>query len=706
MVSHRKFGLILGILLLFSSTYAAYLRNVPQKITQPDGTVIHCFASGDEFHNWLHDSAGFTIVLHKETGYYVYAALSGEELIPSEFVVGTVNPLAVGLQPDVNISAQAWIDKRAAFEQMSRPVPVHKAKVKNEGHINNIVFFMRFADDTAGYSKTYSFLTEMYNDSASWDDNSLYNYYRTISYEKIYITTHFFPAPDGEIVLSYRDSFPRDYFRPWHATNNPIGYPDDGTARAREHSLLKRAVRFLCDSVPPSLNIDYNNDGRVDNVTFVVTGVSEGWNELLWPHRWALFGDDSVMINGKRVYDYNFQIEMQSNSGVISHEMFHTLGAPDLYCYNTQYQWRQPIGVWDLMASNNYIPQGLSAYMKYKYGGWVDDISEITSPGTYTLYPANGDSPEKIAYIIRPEPFSEEYIVLEYRSTSTNIFENGLPGSGILIYRINEQFNGNAYYDGENIFDEVYVFRPGVSAQNPNGNLALANYGSFGRTSFGPLTNPSPFYHDGSPTGNILITNIKKVGDSMQFTVEVPKDTVILDKKEVVLGCEANLTEKITVTSYTTWMVVGNLPTWMEKISGKTGTGNGSFTVRTVLPNTGSSSRTCSFEVYNQAFDFWETVTVTQNACVGINEIEQNTAIKVFPNPTNGQLRVTSYGSAPLTDQNRTLSIVEVYDIVGKLQESRISEIGKSEIVLDISHLANGMYFLKVDGKVFKVIKN
>jgi len=44
------------------------------------------------------------------------------------------------------------------------------------------------------------------------------------------------------------------------------------------------------------------------------------------------------------------------------------------------------------------------------------------------------------------------------------------------------------------------------------------------------------------------------------------------------------------------------------------------------------------------------------------------------------------------------LSNVEVYDIVGKLQ--------KAEIEIDLSHLANGLYFLKINGKMFKIVKN
>jgi M6 family metalloprotease-like protein len=710
---YGKIGLVFLGLFLFSSVQAAYLKNVPQQITQPDGIVIHCFATGDEFHNWLHDSAGFTIIKDRETGYYVYATLSGEELIPSQHIVGTVEPLTVGLRPEMNISAQAWTAKRADFEQISPPTPTHKANGKNEGHINNIVFFIRFTDDTIGYTKTFSFMSDMCNDSTSDESNSMYNYYRTVSYGKLYITTHFFPAPDGEIVLSYQDSMPRNYFRPW-SSDNPTGYMDNGSARAREQALLKRAVRFLRDSIPSTLDLDFNNDGRVDNVTFVVTGSPDGWSNLLWPHRSWLFSDleypgfgDTVMINGKRVFDYNLQIENYSYPGVVVHEMMHTLGAPDLYRY---YYGKSvdPVGRWDLMASTDYSkPQGLSAYMKYKYGGWIDDIPEITEPGTYTLYPANGDSPEKTAYIIRPQPFSEEYIVLEYRNTNSNTFEESLSGSGILIYRIYEQFyvQGNASYDGISIFDEVYLFRSGGTDIEKNGNLALAHFGNFGvfkRTSFGPLTNPSPFYHNGAPMENILITDISTVGDSMQFTFGLPKDTVMLDKNEIIFGCEAGLESQIAVKSYTTWKVVGDLPMWMEKVSGKTGTGNGSFTVRTALQNTGTSSRTCLFRVYNQGYDFWETVTITQNGCVGINETEQNTAIKIYPSPTNGKLRVTGY-ELRISD-NRT-SDIEIFDIVGKKQESRISEIGQSEIEIDISHLASGLYFLKVDGKAYKIVK-
>jgi hypothetical protein len=81
---------------------------------------------------------------------------------------------------------------------------------------------------------------------------------------------------------------------------------------------------------------------------------------------------------------------------------------------------------------------------------------------------------------------------------------------------------------------------------------------------------------------------------------------------------------------------------------------------------------------------------------VGANSIHP---IQIYPNPTTGELRVKS-------DELRVES-VELFDIVGKLQtlENRISDIGQSEITINISHLSAGLYFLKIDGTTYKIIK-
>jgi hypothetical protein len=115
------------------------------------------------------------------------------------------------------------------------------------------------------------------------------------------------------------------------------------------------------------------------------------------------------------------------------------------------------------------------------------------------------------------------------------------------------------------------------------------------------------------------------------------------------------------------------------------------------------------------------TLTVSETGIVGTWHAASN--IKIYPNPTDGELRIKS-------DELRVES-VEIYDIVGRLLytspppprhrrgeqatngvginlhtvSSPPSE-GLGEVVIDISHLSAGMYFIKIDGKTYKIVKN
>ena len=151
---------------------------------------------------------------------------------------------------------------------------------------------------------------------------------------------------------------------------------------------------------------------------------------------------------------------------------------------------------------------------------------------------------------------------------------------------------------------------------------------------------------------------------------------------------------------------------------------------------------------------------IEEDSTVGIKEIElqkpsNNKAnIRVYPNPTTGQLTI-EYGSSAcfgyaqqptLTAQERPLSEVEVeiYDVMGRkvgtyqfpsfggagvvssgggvVLDSQttpsyghpskggelapsLSERAGGEVVIDISHLSSGMYFLKIGNNVVKFVK-
>jgi hypothetical protein len=85
---------------------------------------------------------------------------------------------------------------------------------------------------------------------------------------------------------------------------------------------------------------------------------------------------------------------------------------------------------------------------------------------------------------------------------------------------------------------------------------------------------------------------------------------------------------------------------------------------------------------------------------VGIPEHEQDfSEIKIYPNPTSGELRITNY---ELGIRN-----IEIFDVYGRIhqQENRKSEIGKSEIEMNISHLNTGIYFVKINTDAGVVVK-
>ena len=676
---------------VLSSGSAAYLKNVPQQITQPDGTVIHCFASGDEFHNWLHDSAGFTIV-QDALGFYVYAVLAGEELVSSEYIVGRDNPIAAGLQPEVNISPQAWRAKREEFEANIPEIPVRKAG-NNKGKINNIVIFITFSDDTI-FSKRFDHMETMFNDSSSSSANSMYNFFKLASYEQLYINSHFYPIPSGDTILSYRDINPRSYYLPYSENNNPNGFTNDRTSR--EHDLLERAVLSVASSIPPTLDIDYDRDGNVDNVCFMITGNAVAGGGILWPHRWSLYTRD-VRINGERVYDYNLNLANANGNntcaGVITHEMMHTLSAPDLYRYDDRSI--NPVGSWDLMSSTNYTtPQGLGAYMKWKYGKWINSIPEITEPGTYTLYSTNGTSPSKIAYKIYPDPFyySSEYLVLEYRNTASSIFENNLPGSGLLIYRINDKYHGNANANGQNILDEVYLFRPDGKT-TVDGSVDQAHFSAnVNRKAFNGSTNPYPFFSSGYGMESILITNITTAGDSIQFTVGIPEGFSFVPKEVLTVGCK-EARNHFKIKSNVGWTITkANDCSWLTIPDRKlTGWGNDSIPFM-ASTNTDETYKTCTLYVTQQSFvSKRDTLVIVQPCGVSIKEITQSAKIKVFPNPTNNQLRIMIPDS-PTCD-------IRLFDVVGR-QVSVVEQLKignqKSEVVIDVSHLPAGIYVLKI----------
>lgn len=486
------------ILLLPGAMMASPLYFVPSDRTLPDGKVLHLYISGDEFFNYLHDENGFPVAEGAE-GWYYYVHQDGDSFVTTTLRVDITDPF---LYPEISkVQTPSWVAQKRSERnaEMAKSYvtadDLHSAK--SQGVFNNLVIYLKFLGESdfvvsrSVYDTRFNSLTE----------SSLRNYYREVSYNTLDIVSYHYPG-GATAELVYTDTYARKYFQPYSSSTNPDGYKTDDERKAREHGLLARAVQWASTGydLPQGVDFDINDDGLFDNVAFIVKGTTDGWSDLLWPHRWVL-SSSVVKIGSLRVYGYTFQFENVTVS-TLSHEMFHSLGAPDLYHYDNN---TVPVGPWDIMASGKGHP---GAWMKYRYGGWITSIPEIKKSGTYSLKPL---SREKSAYIIHTPYSTDEIFVVEYRKKE-GYYEGVLPASGMIIERIDKKYEGNA--DGPP--DEIYLFRknglPGY-----DGIVTSATFPSLSDY-FSDLSSPAAFLQDGTVTG-IDISGITDMGDSIVFSV-------------------------------------------------------------------------------------------------------------------------------------------------------------------------------------------
>jgi hypothetical protein len=73
---------------------------------------------------------------------------------------------------------------------------------------------------------------------------------------------------------------------------------------------------------------------------------------------------------------------------------------------------------------------------------------------------------------------------------------------------------------------------------------------------------------------------------------------------------------------------------------------------------------------------------------VGIEEAV-TPSVQVYPNPTSGELRVTSY--------ELQVTSIEVFDVFGRMQKSEVrNQKSEGEILMDIANLPSGAYILRI----------
>ena len=127
---------------------------------------------------------------------------------------------------------------------------------------------------------------------------------------------------------------------------------------------------------------------------------------------------------------------------------------------------------------------------------------------------------------------------------------------------------------------------------------------------------------------------------------------------------------------------------------------SGRFTDSSFTFNTKSLSFIFETDERN-VFDGWE-LSYTAGHIDGVNEwTMENGQWTIYPNPTRGKLTIVSAGATHALPVQCT-----VYNIAGQSVETpHATSLQDGTVTVDISHLTNGLYFLKVNNKVLKFLK-
>lgn len=91
-----------------------------------------------------------------------------------------------------------------------------------------------------------------------------------------------------------------------------------------------------------------------------------------------------------------------------------------------------------------------------------------------------------------------------------------------------------------------------------------------------------------------------------------------------------------------------------------------------------------------------KTVSVTVNACTGISEAQLSKELSVYPNPTKDNITVVSTPNFI----GKTYSIT---DQLGKLITN--GKLTSDNMKISLSSFPNGLYFVKIEGQTFKIVK-
>ncbi|MBL8252925.1 MAG: M6 family metalloprotease domain-containing protein, partial [Candidatus Competibacter sp.] len=302
---------------------------------------------------------------------------------------------------------------------------------------------------------------------------------------------------------------------------------------------------------------DQDGDCQVDVANIVHQGSGEEASGLatdIWSHSWDLNSARAWNLSHYGAYTtkspctaggyitvsrYVIQPEIlwsdMTTVGVFAHEYGHALGLPDLYDYGYD---SAGVGSWSLMAGGtwNYAarqgdrPAHPDAWSKYKLGWIAPILIGSGSPQSPTVQPAYAYA--SVYQLLNGSPsLGGEYFLIENRQKGG--FDIGLPGSGLLVWHIDESqtTNNNQCYPGGPSCAAQHYHVALVQADNlwdlekdqNQGDGGDPYPGTSNQSNFTSGSAPSSQLYSGAAS-SVSITNIAVSGSNVTATLSADGD--------------------------------------------------------------------------------------------------------------------------------------------------------------------------------------
>lgn len=448
---------------------AAYLNSYVSKYTNPDGKEITIYITGDEYFRYAHDKKK-NVLIKNDLGYYTYATLKDGKVVSTNIIYDNKNiPSNTIKVSDIDLSKNQELVhnfennniKKESFTS-SKKRSQKEGSIENVLNFNTTIVFIRFSGENEFVNDSFISSLQGVLGSTNNDETGLKSYVNKVTEGHVNANSNVLQINNKNKYYSYLSTHPRGYLQAY-SSKNTYGFTSSDEGDRRLIEILLDAVSSLPETAKE--NVDANGDGKVDNFIFIVSGYSDDWSDPLWPHKWNLraFGS-SLMYSNALVDTYNLQFadsgDLSGKESVFCHETMHSLGLPDLYRYSYD---GDPVGYWDMMnidQEGSYVTTQIRnryGYTKTSGEKWSSEPTVISKSGKYELNLASTNSGIR-SYRINTSD-SKQFLQLEYRGTSGDIYDYNLPYNGLIVSRINTNYTGNEGngYDTE---DEYYIYRP------------------------------------------------------------------------------------------------------------------------------------------------------------------------------------------------------------------------------------------------------